>query len=119
MKTHIDVSLNKSSFSCFFSLIATYTDKPINENELNAQLNSGSMQTLVQLLPTNLYMYQCVNCRLFFTQSSTFSHNCSIVAIENTNHSNSNNDSKYQQSMNNNYFSPIYLKFNITKLLSS
>jgi hypothetical protein len=119
MKTHIDVSLNKSSSSCFFNLIATYTDKPINENELNAQLNSGSMQTLMQLLPTNLYIYQCVNCRLFFTQSSTFSHNCSIVAIENTNHSNSNTDLKYQQSMNNNYFSPIYLKFNITKLLSS
>ena len=79
MKTHIDVSLNKSSSSCFFNLIATYTDKPINENELNAQLNSGSMQTLMQLLPTNLYIYQCVNCRLFFTQSSTFSLQVIIV----------------------------------------
>ena len=117
---HIDVNLNKTPSSCFFNLISTYTDKQMNENELNAQLNSGSAQTLVQQLPNNLHIFQCVNCRLFFPPNSTFSHNCSVVVIENNNNnSNSSTDLKYQQSMNNNYFSPIYLKFNITKLLSS
>ena len=53
---------------------------------------------------TQLFIYQCVNCRLFFTSNSSFSHNCLVTVVD-----------KQPPT----YFSPIYLKFNLNKFLSN
>ncbi|CAF0729531.1 unnamed protein product [Brachionus calyciflorus] len=48
------------------------------------------------------HVYLCLNCRLFFSNESKFCHNCW---------------SPLQPTNSNNYFSPIYLKFNVNKFM--
>lgn len=109
---------------------------------VNMNPSNYSMKTLINNLPDQYFMYLCLNCRLFFASNTTFSHNCwnlNDTSMKQTNNSkapttnattttnptlaNSNqpqpaNVNPTTNSNSSNYFSPIYLKFNITKLLA-
>jgi hypothetical protein len=94
----------------------------INNNNTNTAASANSpIKSLIQNLPSEYYIYLCLNCRLFFTSNTTFSHNCwNINEIATGNNNKSTNKPNAPASSNsNNYFSPIYLKFNVSKLLIS
>lgn len=76
-----------------------------NLNNFSKLTNGASHdQTLVKNSSTDLFIYQCVNCRLFFTSNSSFSHNCLVTVVD-----------KQPPT----YFSPIYLKFNLSNFMSN
>ena len=131
LRFHHDINSKKSNASVnnnFFNLFSTLSDKPFigNNNTNNKILNSKDSSNLSQTIngvanPNNinfsnnnsninqffsedLFIYQCVNCRLFFTSSSSFSHNCLVTFVD-----------KQPPT----YFSPIYLKFNLSKFFSN
>lgn len=112
---HYQLNLNDHPMSSFFNLVTTL-NKSLSPVQL-LHLNSGNIQNLIQmsnnLIPHNFSVYQCLNCRLFFASNCKFSHNCwTYVEV------NKETGAK-QQATNNNYFSPIYLKFNVSKTLKS
>jgi hypothetical protein len=89
---------------CYFKVLKNSTDNT-KQNVLNASY---------QLL-NDFCIYQCVNCRLLFTSKSSFSHNCWNQKL---NDDNLLSDQQKAPLINahNNYFSPIFLKFNVNKL---
>lgn len=113
---HHQLNLNEYPTSSFFNLITTL-NKTLSTNQI-LNLNVGNLHNIFQLsphiIPANFSVYQCLNCRLFFASNCKFSHNC--WTYTELNKAASNKDSK-QQSTNNNYFSPIYLKFNVNKFM--
>jgi hypothetical protein len=107
VKFHSNLNLNEHKTSTFFNLI----------NTLNLNLSNESSQNSSCLLPDDFYIYQCLNCRLFFASNCSFSHNC-WTYTESSNGDQKHGDQK-QPMTNNNYFSPIFLKFNVSKVLNS
>ena len=102
INTHNQISLKDFPKASFFNLVSTLK----NDNNTDP--------SHVTNIPTDFYVYQCLNCRLFFDFSCSFSHNCWAYV--------DTNQDQFEQkapASNNNYFSPIYLKFNVSKLLSS
>lgn len=133
VKFHSQLNLNKYPSSSFYNIVTSLNDFPqtlMTNNDLNQSnlANLHSIKTLIQNLPKEYYIYLCLNCRLFFTSNSTFSHNCWNMK-ENQNDpkqisskpglNNGKNNSNNDPNKCNNYFSPIYLKFNVSKLLVS
>ena len=118
LKMHSQLSLHDQPTSSFFNLLETL-NKQTNSSPQFLNLNNGNFQNLIQTLnqivPSNFFMYQCLNCRLYFASNCKFSHNC-WTYTESV--KSASNDQKQNQT-NNNYFSPIYLKFNINKAISS
>lgn len=115
LRIHYQLNLNDHPSSSFFNLVTTL-NKMLSPAQL-LHLNSGNIQSLVQtsnsLIPSNFSVYQCLNCRLFFASNCKFSHNCwTYVEV------NKSTTGTKQQATNNNYFSPIYLKFNVSKALN-
>ena len=107
LKMHNNISLGEYPTSTFFNVIATIQSS-------SSKQTSPLKEVSAQVLPDDFFVYQCLNCRLFFASNCSFSHNCWTYTENNV----SNGDSK-QPPTNNNYFSPIFLKFNVGKLLNS
>lgn len=149
---HQQLNLNRHPTSCFFNLVTTLLDispdKCTDKSQL--QVNNNQLFTLKFLtehFPKDYYIYFCLNCRLFYSSTSTFSHNCwsmnpivpepaqpqpATSASANNNNNNNisgqlpqqaagskssmTNGGKSQSSTANNYFSPIYVKFNVRQM---
>lgn len=92
---HPDLNYTNESTSCYYKALKDHTMVLRN----------------IFHLPSNFTVYQCVNCRLLFSPVSTFSHNCWNVVDENLAVSGGPT-----QSTTPNYFSPIFLEFNVNKL---
>jgi hypothetical protein len=115
LKHHSDVNGKANVTSSFFNMISTFCDKPqiyrsqsskkkdssAGGLQLNGSASSSSSSNFnFSSFPSDLFVYQCVNCRLFFSSNSTFSHNCLVAVVD-----------KQPPT----YFSPIYLKFSLSK----
>lgn len=136
MKQHNQLNLNRYPHSCFFNIVTSVLDLSPERATEKSQLNPNnpnlfSFKFLAENFPKDYYIYFCLNCRLFFSSSSTFSHNC-------WNESPSDVEKQHQQQQQNgggegasstatgknngksavgtNYFSPIYVKFNVRQL---
>jgi hypothetical protein len=111
------MNLNKSPSSSFYNMVNTMNDKDrfAGNNEASPPMlintNSTTKKSLLSYLPSDFNVYLCLNCRLFFTSDSSFSHNCWNI-VENC-----GGTSNGAENNSNNYFSPIYLKFNVSKFL--
>ncbi len=102
LKIHSKEQYHNSDKQCYFRVLKNSTDSN-KQNGLNSSYR----------LLNDFSIYQCVNCRLLFTSKSTFSHNCWNQKL--------NDDNKDQPktpliNTHNNYFSPIFLKFDVNKL---
>lgn len=138
-RNHLQLNLNRHPTSCFFNLVTTLLDIspdkcPDKTQLLNPNVNQQqpqqplfSLKHLTENFPKDYYIYFCLNCRLFYSSTSTFSHNCWCMSTaghepttvpNNTNPKSSpmTNGGKPQSSSANNYFSPIYLKFNVPQM---
>ena len=120
LRFHHDLNSKSNPSSCFFNLTnslseSTVLDKGSKKKSVSNDKNFSSMpkltngssqdQSLVNGSSSNdLFIYQCVNCRLFFTSNSSFSHNCLVTVVD-----------KQPPT----YFSPIYLKFNLSNFMSN
>jgi hypothetical protein len=108
---HSSVNLNEQQDSAFFNLLVTLNSKNTNKTgETTIDMLSSSA------LSEDFFVYQCLNCHQFFPSDCSFSHNCWTY---NTVSVNKSNDQKQPPLTNNNYFSPIFLKFNVSKVLNS
>lgn len=105
IQNHSKLDLKKHLTNSFFNLATTLN--PIKESQSKASEQS------LPILQEDFDVYQCLNCHHFFSANCSFSHNCWTYTNSST-----NSDLK-QPSTNNNYFSPIYLKFNVSKILNS
>jgi hypothetical protein len=105
-QVHSCLSLQDFPDSAFFNLVTT-----LNSNKKVCKKNECGKPIV---LPEDFYVYQCLNCHQFFLSDCSFSHNCwTYNAVVN----NTNNET--QPLTNNNYFSPIFFKFNVSKVLNS
>lgn len=107
MRVHNELNFNENQTSCFFNLSTTLNSSP------GRTLDKSSLT----VSDTNdFYVNQCLNCHEFFPSVCSYdlSHNCWAY-----NTINSKNAEKKQSSTNNNYFSPIFLKFNLSYVLNS
>ncbi len=105
---HGSLDVKERPESSFFNLLVSLNSKK-HETSPTIDLNSTS------LLP-DFFVYQCLNCHQFFPSECSFSHNCWTY---NTTSVKNGSDQKQQPLTNNNYFSPIFLKFNVSKVLNS
>ena len=75
LKMHSQLSLHDQPTSSFFNLLATL-NKQTNSSPQFLNLNNGNFQNLIQTLnqivPSNFFMYQCLNCRLYFASNCNF-----------------------------------------------
>lgn len=103
---HSGLSLQDHPTSSFFNL-ATSLQKQPSVNQTDTSIQN------FPVLDEDFYVYQCLNCHQFFPSNCSFSHNCwTYTAVSNTN-------GHKQPLTNNNYFSPIFLKFNVSRVLNS
>ncbi len=100
------ILLSKKNFILFLnilSIIFTKSGSASIDEHLERFHNSKTDCLNMILISEHEYLYQCFNCKLFFSSTCNFSHNCM------------ENDSKNNSTHN--YFSPIYIKFSSTKKL--
>jgi hypothetical protein len=107
---HYELNLNIQPISSFFNVITTTN----NLNLLNGAFNASSVRSLIYMLSDHFTIYQCINCRLYFSSETNFLHNC--WDSHETQHQQLSMKQPNNQS---NYFSPIYLRFNLKKVLNS
>ncbi len=112
MQNHGQASLQDYPTSTFFNLATTLN---AYKTKMNLTLNKSDHNPNGAFSShEDFYVYQCLNCHHFFPSNCSFSHNCWTYTENNVNDA----DQK-QPSTNNNYFSPIFFKFNVTKVLST
>lgn len=119
LKNHNQLNLKKFESSCYFNLLIS--------NQTHSTTTTGNKtqtESIRKLIENNLQtkdwnIYLCLNCRNYFTNETKFSHNCwnnnvNLNSDKSTHHHHQSNAASNQ-----NYFSPIYLRFNVNKLLIS
>ena len=103
------MNLNEYQTSCFFNLSTTLqSDKLRAHNKADVIVSEKN----------DFYVNQCLNCHEFFPSISSLDLSHNYWAYNNIK-SSKNSDKKEQTPTNNNYFSPIFLKFNLSYVLSS
>lgn len=105
LRVHSKEQILNGDTCCYFRVLKNPNDSS----------KHNSLNTSYQLL-NDFSIYQCVNCRLLFTSKSTFSHNCWIQKLNDDSAVQSDQERTSINNTNNNYFSPIFLKFNVNKL---
>ncbi len=113
LRFHHELNAKSNPSSCFFNLSNSLSEKGVIDKNLKKKAfqndastsNASSFSKLTNGNSSNdLFIYQCVNCRLYFTSNSSFSHNCLISVVD-----------KQPPT----YFSPIYLKFNLSNFVTN
>lgn len=125
LRFHSQLNLNKYESGCYFNLIISNQSKSVTQqNSANSEVQRDENTLFRSLIEKSsqtkdLNIYLCLNCRLFFTNDTKFSHNCWNTSTNSKaeNEKPSNGSEPIQPISNQNYFSPIYLKFNVSKLL--
>jgi hypothetical protein len=120
LRFHHELNSKSNPSSCFFNLSNSLSEKVVidknskkktfqNDASMSSassfsKLTNGLDQNAIKNSSNDLFIYQCVNCRLYFTSNSSFSHNCLISVVD-----------KQPPT----YFSPIYLKFNLSNFVTN
>lgn len=132
MAEHPNTSLSKSPASCVFnlktSMLETCSNGILLPSKDQQNMSKKSLATKRPSFATpssDFDIYFCVSCRHFYPHDTSFSHSCwnDMDSETNGNHANgasngtSTSASTVSPTTNSNYFSPIYLKLNLNKLL--
>jgi hypothetical protein len=120
LNEHNNLNLNLFPANSFYNMLTTINDnKRKNDQNVQTQQSKQISKSLLSNLPSEFHVYLCLNCRLFFKSDSSFSHNCWNImeTLENNAKSDKTKNANRNNSNNANYFSPVYLKFNVSKFL--
>lgn len=86
VKNHNQLNLNRHPTSCFYNMVTSLLDLSPDRVQDKSHLNPNnpnlfSFKFLAENFPKDYYIYFCLNCRLFYSSNSTFSHNCWTVSM--------------------------------------
>lgn len=132
MTEHPNTSLNKNPNSCVLnlktSMLETCSNGILFSSKEQANMSKKSLAAKRSSTATpsgDFDIYFCVSCRHFYPHDTSFSHSCwnDLESEANGNHVNGGANGSGASlptttpTTNSNYFSPIYLKLNLNKLL--